>query len=427
MKTPFKSPPSSDAVHETTRAEVELLVCCARTQLRPEQVDRIHQLLNVELDWQFLVSLAMRHRVLPLLFHHLKQIAPNKIPPPFLADFQDFSSRHMFQNLSRLVEVARLIDLLKQHNIQAIPFKGPTLALNIYGEISLRQFDDLDILVAPCNFLKARQILLEYGGYQPPRASWFFSVEQELANLQSGYECSLVNPTQKTIVDLHKTLTGGTFLAYPFEFHDLWQRLIPVSQAHQLSTFDPEDLLIYLCVHGAKSLWQRLVWICDVAELVKANPTINWDALLQKAQAAKIERMLLLGLRLAQQVLGLTLPTLVEERIDADSETQALANQVHQSILSGESGLTATMDFEKLRFQCRTLSSLKEQVHYLVRCFYRHGLTPIRRLFRPTRNDALFIKLPMPLYFLYYLIRPIRLFSNAIIALWKGFPTQSST
>ncbi|MEM8808776.1 MAG: hypothetical protein AAGF01_22390, partial [Cyanobacteria bacterium P01_G01_bin.38] len=58
-------------IDRTTRAEVELLLCCARTQITPEGVDRIKSLLTTELDWEFLIILAARHRVLPLLFHNL--------------------------------------------------------------------------------------------------------------------------------------------------------------------------------------------------------------------------------------------------------------------------------------------------------------------------------------------------------------------
>ncbi|NER81951.1 MAG: nucleotidyltransferase family protein [Leptolyngbya sp. SIO1D8] len=426
MKTLFAPIRLPEATDLTISPEVELMLCCARVQLTPEIAERIQCLLRLELDWKLLIIVATQHRVLPLLLQHLEHIAPDQVPANILAHLRTFFNRHIFGNLSQTAEIVKLIELLKKNDVPAIPFKGPTLALSVYGKVTLRQFDDLDILVAPANFLKARQILLEQGEYQQPLPSIFISVEQERSHLQTIPECSLVHPKRKIVIDLHQKLTGGTFITYPFDFAVLQQRLTPVPNANSLLTLCPEDLLLYLCVHGAKSLWERLVWICDVAELVKANPEINWEALLAKAQAAKIERMLLIGLRLTQQLLGTPLPAIVEARIEADSEAKTLANQVHHNILSGKCGLTTTLTFEKLRFQCRTLSSSQEQMCYLMRCFYRHGLTPIRRLLKPTVKDSCFIKLPIPLHFLYYLIRPVRLFSNVVMNDWKDSQTQSS-
>ncbi|MBE7383306.1 MAG: nucleotidyltransferase family protein [Leptolyngbya sp. SIO1E4] len=406
-------------VHQASGAEVELVIDCARTHLEPERCDRIRHLLSLDLDWKFVIVLATQHRVLPLVFHALKQIDSNHVPPEVFTHLQTFFGRHIFRNLNQLAEITRLINLLKQHQIPAIPFKGPTLTLNIYGDIALRQFDDLDILVAPADFLNARQVLMKQGGYQRPKPSNFLSLEQEHAHLRSVCECSLVHRTQKTVVDLHQQLTGGTFIAYPFEFSALWQRLTPVSAPHQLFTLCPEDLLLYLCVHGTKSLWKRLVWICDVAALIQQTPALDWESLLQKAQTAKIERMLLLGLHLAEQVLGNTLPALITQRIAADATVRALSEQVCQRLLAGEYGLSSHFDLEMMKFQFRAIADPKAQVRYCLKCFYRHGLTPIRRLFQPTEKEWLFVQLPRSLHFLYYLIRPVRLLGREVTNLWQ--------
>lgn len=420
MKTLSAPVLSSTPAHAAARAEVELLLCCARTQLDATQRERVQYLLTLELDWKLIIVLATQHRVLALLFHNLKQIAPHQIPSAVLAHLQTFFSTHTFRNLNQAAEIIRLINLLKQHDIPAIPFKGPTLALNIYGDIKLRQFDDLDILVSPSDFLKTRQVLMTEGGYQRPTPSPFLIPEQEIAHLHAEYECSLMHATRKTLIDLHQNLTGGTFIWYPFDVQDLGAQLAPVSQTDGLLTLSTEDLLLYLCTHGAKSLWQRLVWICDVAELVNGSPNLNWEQLLQKAQSVKLERMLLLGLQLAHRVLGTALPTLVSERIDTDPAVKALAQQVEQRIVAGECGLTQKFTLDVLWFQCRAIADPQEQVQYCLRCFHRHGIVPIKRLFTPTKKDWIFIQLPKRLYGLYYLIRPARLLGNATRKTWKN-------
>ena len=51
------------------------------------------------------------------------------------------------RNLFLVSELLKLLKLLESHGIGAIAFKGPVLALYAYGNLSLRQQLDLDILV----------------------------------------------------------------------------------------------------------------------------------------------------------------------------------------------------------------------------------------------------------------------------------------
>ncbi|MCC5639670.1 nucleotidyltransferase family protein [Nostoc sp. CHAB 5844] len=73
---------------------------------------------------------------------------------------------------------------------------------------------------------------------------------------------------------LHWRITPRFF---PFELPvaDLWQRRQWLSLLNvPVPTLAPEDLLLSLCVHGAKECWGKLKWICDVAELIRTNPAL---------------------------------------------------------------------------------------------------------------------------------------------------------
>ncbi len=83
----------------------------------------------------------------------------------------------------------------------------------------------------------------------------------------------------------------------------------------EMKTLSADDLLFSLCVHGSRHLWERLGWICDIAELITRHE-INWPALLQRAAATDSERMFLLGLHLAHKLLDAPLPSSVQQRCD---------------------------------------------------------------------------------------------------------------
>jgi hypothetical protein len=90
----------------------------------------------------------------------------------------------------------------------------------------------------------------------------------------------------------------------------------------------PEDLLLLLCVHGSRHYWSQLNWICDIAELLRARPGIDWGGLLARAGAAGGVRMLLLGLLLAAEVLEVPLPPEVARQARSDWVVRELAAQV---------------------------------------------------------------------------------------------------
>jgi len=65
-----------------------------------------------------------------------------------------------------------------------------------------------------------------------------------------------------------------------------------------------EDLALFLCAHGAKHLWERLEWLCDLAALLARRPGLDWDAMLARARRRGAERIVLLALHLAHELLG---------------------------------------------------------------------------------------------------------------------------
>ena len=58
------------------------------------------------------------------------------------------------------------MNVLEANGITAIPYKGPAIALKLYGNVARRQFADLDILVRKHDVWKAGR-LIEAEGFEP--------------------------------------------------------------------------------------------------------------------------------------------------------------------------------------------------------------------------------------------------------------------
>lgn len=147
----------------STRFEDELLLCCARSHVDPKTAERIQNLLQEDLDWIYLIGTAFQHRVLPLLYSSLKNTSLKGVPQVILNQLHSHFHANTQNNLFLTKELLILLELFADHNISAIPFKGPVLAASAYGDLAWRQFSDLDILVHKQDFLKAKDLLIRHG------------------------------------------------------------------------------------------------------------------------------------------------------------------------------------------------------------------------------------------------------------------------
>ncbi|MGI9104950.1 MAG: nucleotidyltransferase domain-containing protein [Pyrinomonadaceae bacterium] len=381
------------------RPEVELLLCCAPTHMNDDKLARFEQLLCGALDWDFLQRFAGKHNLIPLLYHHLNARAPDKVPP-----IVDAKLRQQFRQISAWNaylsgELRRLLTLFAAHNIDAIPYKGPALAAHAYGNISLRPFRDLDILVRRRDVLRAKDLLIDEGFAPLPPLN---EVQQAMM-LRTQCNLPFTRDENRMVVELHWQVAARLFSA-PFDNESLWRRSGHASFAGMtIRTLAPEDLLLSLCVHGVKHLWEKLSWIADIAQLLVVERDLNWRKLLEQARRTGTERMLLLSLYVTHELLDAPLPEQVRETLRSDPEIASLAGQIYSQLFEETSYANGMSGY--FLFQLKVRRRLRDKLNY---CRY---------VVSPTEADLTLLSLPAPLSFVYYFLRPLRM-------LWMGAPSH---
>lgn len=409
--------PSPRTTTTITSPEMQLLCYCALARPDKDIIEQIKSLLQQDINWTSLIQLSIAHAVMPLLYQNLKAICPESIPEYVLNQLKTSFHLNAIRNLNLTHELSRLLELLEANNIAAIPFKGPTLSILAYGNLSLRQFGDLDILVHKQNFLKARNLLLSDGYQRGTRPQGLTDTEtQDLAIMHHSGEYPLCHPNGLVSIDLHGRLIAGTFPIMSANFDVFWENLAPISLLDiKVKTFQPENLLIYLCIHGSKDLWKRLNWICDIAELVCNYPQMDWTHLIKQAKNLGVEQMLLLGLYLARDILHISLPEVVAQHIQNHFKKMSLAIQIKQRILSDIHPLNIQYSWlQHFNFHVQLIEGMSDKVRY----YFKAIRNWVLRLIRPNIKDQEFLLLPRKLYHLYYLIRPIRLSLKLYTQMW---------
>ncbi|MBV8054895.1 MAG: nucleotidyltransferase family protein [Deltaproteobacteria bacterium] len=379
--------PSNEAADTQVgwRREAQLILCCAAGS-NPERLDRLRIILDAGIDWEVVMRAAPRQGVMPRVYHALIPALAWQLP----ASVRDRMRREVHGNAVRncylAAEMVRLCRLLEKHGVRALALKGPALALGVYGDLTLRQFTDLDLMVRQADLGTAFAVLAGDG--------FRTRAPLKIGEFPSGWEMTFTRERSLFELDLHWRLSPPYFPFTP-EGDELWQRAVEIDLGPGcVSTLGPEDLMLFLCAHGAKHGWQSLSGVCDVARAAHAHQ-YDWEALAARARSLGSLRIFLLGVLLAHDLLGAAIPNTLIDDARAEPFVQSGAHTFcryfHQLGANGPGLLQ------------RWLIPLMMIPRRAARLRYA-----LARAFLPATKDFDFVSLPYALSPLYYAIRPLR-------------------
>lgn len=412
-----------------TTPEHTALLACIRFYFGTTTECEVKDALEAAIDWSLLLKTAIDHGVMPLLHHSLKSIEA-QVPRSILMNLQVCHRMNGLHNVSQTQELLKVLAQLKAAGIDAIAFKGSALAASAYGNIALRQFNDLDILVKQQDFGQAKAVLVA-AGYQSPAPTG------ELLQFQRYLQISLVNRTPDATlfnqkfqhsllhsnpersIDLHWGIPPRrTWKCDRFEH--LWENLDTIDLMGQsIQTFSPEATLVVQCLNVAKEPWKRsFKQICDVAQIIQAHPDLNWNTALELSTELRSQRLFLIGLQVTHTFLGVPLPEFMREKLGGNHSSD---NQVFES----DCAPTGTLQTSWWEYadQLNTLDQARDGI-FITGFYLFMTLLPILGIVTSiNERDRQFLSLPDRLFFLYYVLRPIRLLIQYAVAR-KPFAAQ---
>jgi hypothetical protein len=369
-----------------------LLLACSRAPEEGEKSRRVEELARAcGLDWEYFARLARRHAVAPLAHRGLEACARGAAPEAVRRALREEHRANAARNVLLAGELLRVAGLFESEGVGVLAYKGPALAVVAYGDLSLRRFTDLDVIVRASDVGRASGLLRGLG-YAPQG----LTPAQEAALARTQHNVAYTRDGGRLTVELHRDVASEDFASLKLD-EGVWSRAERVRLlGGTVAAPAPEDLLLALCVHGTKHLWERLSWVCDVAGLVNSRESLDWAAVFGRARAARVERMLLLGLSLARGLAGAALPEEARRRVEGDRAAARLASEAAARMFDGAEYRPAGF-LRSVGFNLRARSRARERLRY-----FRFILTP-------TDGDLSALALPPRLFFAYYLLRPFRL------------------
>jgi len=360
---------------------------------REDDLNRIRVLLEKPADWDAVLHLADKHGTSSLLYQNLTRFK-NVVPSAALTSLHQSYERNIHKALFLTRELIRILDCLGTLGIEVIPYKGVVLSEVYYGDMALRQSGDMDLFVRRKDVARIKSAVHDLG-YRPRVP---IPENAEADYIASGYECTFDSPAGKNLLELQWALQPR-FYAVDFDMDGLFERAVSVTVAgRRMKTPCPEDLLLVLSMHAAKHVWGRLIWLCDIAQIVKRE-NLDWDWIQSQAHHLGIERILHITLQLANHFLATRIPSAIEDAVIADRSALAFTEQIAAAVAAG-----VTYEEEQLSY-FRLMMRLRERRMDRLRFLTRLTFTP-----GPGEWES--VRLPKSLFPLYRVVRLARLASR---------------
>ena len=363
-------------------------------------------------DWRTFAETCDTHQLAPFIHCRLQRLPKTAIPPELLKYLRARFHQACANNYRLATQLVSLTSLFESEGVSVLAFKGPSLAMAVYGGLSLRQCNDLDLVIRKDQLLKGAQLMTGWGFQATPTPARpqirpYLCRPENPRHVERGKEIEFRSPDGTFYVDLHWQLGDRFWRCFAPDVEKLWDRAARQDLPQgSVSTPCREDLFLALCAHGTRHRWLCLKWLLDVAELLRKAGTLDWSRIEEMARirpgagaAANV------AVILARDLLEVPIPPELERILPATGRTLALATAVREELLlrgqtSGDEHTTllALEGHSGARLNYRAVRILRYPESLFRQIIIEVG-----------PNDRRLIRLPQKFQFLYHVIRPVRL------------------
>ena len=369
----------------------ELHFICSLVRPEPDHRGAL-AIAQQQLDWSSVAGLAAAHGVRPHLLHALSDSAWVDQAIELRPKLETFQRGHIVRILHFASELLNVASAFDKWGIPFATFKGLALAASLYGDISRREFNDIDIIVGETAVGTAESVL-QSCGYHAVHGT---SPEYRRAFLAYQRQYAFKKMDSLSAIDLHWDFTTKG-VPFPLRASEIWTTLTSVPIGNRtIPTLGAEELATLLAGHGMKEGWRCLNWICDFATFCQQHPSLNWSALWERAGQRNCGRSILVGLTLASELMDVTVDTNLLDEAGGDPKVRLLVERAVQRLAHLTDAKIPNLDMSLVNLElCETWKDKLSALWVLAST--------------RTTGDYEALPLALPLWRLYHLTRPFRL------------------
>ena len=379
---------------------MRLLLACSRSSMCEEDFERVRVLSSGPIDWEAFILLVDHHRVIPMIYRNLNGLDGNEVPEQIRRRLQNRFERNTQRSLALTAELVRLVKQFERNSIPVVPLKGPVLASHVYSDVGMRYAGDLDLLVTHEHIGQAEH-LIHQEGYQRTHPAFSLSPRQQKIFAWQRKDFVYYCDDRQISVELHWRWNMNPYL-FPLDIDYVWESRQTIAiVGTRIAIMPIQELLLYLCTHGSIHAWSRLFWLCDVAELLRMNQSLDWAQIMERADKLSVRRPLVQALVLSNLLLESPLPDLFRDYLERDRAVQGLINMALRI-------MTTPTDLPNRPFT--SIYILRKLHIFRLNRDFRYKLLEFQRHISSISEDWQSVPLPDFLFPLYYVLRPFMWF-----------------
>lgn len=340
-----------------------------------------------EFDFKQLGQLAADHHLRPWLYSFYKQLPVGVVPEEAMEVYERLENQIRLRQLKHIREFFKIKERLDEEEIVIIPFKGFRLAEGYYGNMTLRESSDLDVLVRIRDLKRIIEIMGELGYVSETDFKARKYPFSHIINLGPEYNMDLWENGQRIAhVELHWQISGP-----PLNigcFYEEMEEFVSEDdfQGKRYSCLTPEgDLLMAAFHHGGKEEWIRLGHILDIGQILNKYPNADYGKAIEWAEQKNISRIVLTGIQLAHEHCQVPIPESIKEKVNAPGILSLAQNRVKKIRHLAASRSSLPFRFNSTIYHLSSRDTFPAQIRLALEFpihFFRRALLKLQRTLR---------------------------------------------
>lgn len=280
------------------KPEDHFLFTCTRQDFDVSHVDQLKtlcpQLRNGQ--WDTICTLAQEQGVAPLVYANLsKQVAAAlKIPGDVLTRLKKYSlhNKVVKHKMARIFE--QVLAKLATMPVDVMVVKGAALNMvAVYEQEWYTISADIDLVIRP------RTMAGEAGRQQA--SAFLETINRRQSDFKEHLEYDYCD---------HHDVTMNNVL--PIDFARMWQEARPLKVGdYNVFVMTPEDMLLAAAINACRKRFFKLKSLCDIAEIVRAYPDLDWCKFTERARRYKCNTIVYTSLLVTRETVGCSFPQTV--------------------------------------------------------------------------------------------------------------------
>lgn len=391
---------------EKMSLELRLIIDLCSLFWNPEKKGLL--VLDEKIDYEKVLKLATHHRVKPLVYHGLQHVQEElQFPKEVLATLERACKSITFRNLQLTAKMVQLVSNLQELGIPVLPYKGSVLAVDAFGDLSNRAFNDIDILIKLEDYDKVRQYLIDQN-YETE------NIPDTILKNYFKHHCEIAFRTSTNAHTFHEVdvhwLFGQRMDQLDFSLDDIQNFTKSVQQfGLQFTSLNADGNLILTALHhGGKERWRRLKEINDITAILNQfQESLDWDCICDTAKQWKVENLVWASIGMADFFYDVVVPDKIRDKINQPSIQRIVKQHIGRILEQEDYEKFATENvFGKIWFHIKIRKS------WLIK--FKVIWYNILLIFTPNKNDFSGLEISSLAYFKLVIFKPIRLWNKFI-------------